>query len=95
MKRTVSRIKGNCPVFHVGDSFYIEEGFRLKMGEQKEICMHALASILPYYVALSRAVEPRELGLNKEDSNVAYVQCLDPVDETDGGTVTFAIEVMR
>ena len=51
--------------------------------------MHALASLMPYCVALSKGVSPEELGLGKED--VAYVQCLDPCKYTDGGTVVFEI----
>jgi uncharacterized repeat protein (TIGR04076 family) len=46
---------------------------------------------MPYYVALYRGVDPKELGLSK-DGRKAYVQCLDPCDYTGGGTVTFEIE---
>ena len=83
----VKEIKGHCPVYKVGDVFYIVDGYKLKVTQP--ICMHALASIMPYYVALSRGVLPKELGLGKGD--VAYVQCLDPCEYTDGGTVIFEI----
>lgn len=84
----VIKIKGHCPVYTVGDSFRIREGFKLVA--EKPLCMHSLASIIPYYVALSRGVSPAELGLARK-GNVAYVQCLDPCGHTGGGTVVFAI----
>jgi uncharacterized repeat protein (TIGR04076 family) len=54
--------------------------------------MNALQSLAPYYVALSRGVDPVELGLAGPDG-AAYVQCLDPQEVTDGGTVVFRIVV--
>lgn len=84
----VIEIKGHCPVFQKGDTFLILEGYKLQ--SDKEICMHSLSSIMPYYVALSRGISPKSLGLSK-DNNAAYVQCLDPCDYTDGGTVIFKI----
>lgn len=53
--------------------------------------MHSLASIMPYYAALNKGVDPVELGLAKE-GNKAYVQCLDACKYTGGGTVIFEIE---
>ncbi len=54
--------------------------------------MHSLASILPYHIALTEGVNPKKIGLAKE-GNKAYVQCLDPMKYTGGGTVTFEIEL--
>ena len=85
----VKEIKGNCPVFKVGDKFFIEDGYILKL--EKPICMHSLTSIMPYYIALSRGVKPKDLGIGK--NNKAYVQCLDPCEYTGGGTVIFEILV--
>lgn len=84
----VVKIRGACPVYRLGDSFSVREGFRLIT--DKPLCLHSLAAIMPYYVALSRGVSPVELGLARE-GEVAYVQCLDPCDLTGGGTVIFAI----
>jgi uncharacterized repeat protein (TIGR04076 family) len=64
---------------------------RLNLEETDSVCMHSLSSIMPYYVALYRGVDPKELGLSK-DGKKAYVQCLDPCDHTGGGTVIFEIE---
>lgn len=83
----VIQVKGYCPVYSPGDQFVILEGYKLRA--EKMVCMHSLASILPYYVALSRGVSPKELGLG--DSATAYVQCLDPCEYTGGGTAVFAI----
>lgn len=83
----VVEIKGHCSVYHVGERFLILGGYKLQA--DKPVCMHSLASVLPYYVALSRGVSPKELGLGQEDA--AYVQCLDPCEHTGGGTVIFRI----
>jgi len=85
----VIEIKGHCPVHTVGDSFRSQEGFKLVA--EKPLCMHSLASLMPYYVALRRGVSPVELGLARE-GDVAFVQCLDPCEHTGGGTVVFAVK---
>ena len=82
----VKDIKGTCPVYERGDSFEIADGFKLKT--DKTICMHSLASIIPYYMTLSRGTSPAELGLGDDR---AHVQCLDPCEYTGGGTVVFEI----
>lgn len=82
----VCQIKGHCPVYQLGDRFQIQEGYKLV--SSIPVCMHALASVMPYYVALSRGISPRELGLAGEEG-AAYVQCLDPCEITGGGTVVF------
>jgi len=89
----VKEVKGHCPVYDEGDFFLIEEGYKLILSSNRLICMHSLASIMPYYVALSRGVSPRSLGLGDEEK--AYVQCLDPHDYTGGGTVTFEIRISK
>lgn len=86
LKLTVKEIKGSCSVYKVGDEFTILEGYRLQA--ERPICMHSLASIMPYYVALSHGVSPAALGLGED---TARVQCLDPCDYTGGGTVIFEI----
>ncbi len=90
LKVIVKQIKGSCPVYKENDNFFIKEGFKLIT--EKPICMHSLASIIPYYVALSRGTNPIEIGLSK-DENVAYLQCPDPHECTGGGTVIFEIFV--
>jgi len=86
---TVKEIKGHCPTFKAGDSFTLKAGYQLV--SDIPICMHALASLMPFYNAL-RVSEPARWGLDgKEDKTKAYIQCPDPVDCTDGGTVIFEI----
>ncbi len=87
----VLTIKGTCPVYQVGERIVIDEGYKLSLKEMDKVCMHSLASIMPYYVALSKGVDPKVLGLSKE-GNKAYLQCLDPCEFTDGGTVIFEVE---
>jgi uncharacterized repeat protein (TIGR04076 family) len=85
----VKEIGGHCPVYQEGDTFKLEDGYRLVT--EIPLCMHSLASLFPYYNAL-RVADPLELGIaGKEDETKAYVQCLDPCQYTDGGTVVFEI----
>ena len=84
----VVEIKGRCPVYSLGFKFWIKEGFKLY--SESPLCMHSLSAIIPYYVALSRGIDPVSLGLSSKE-NVAYVQCLDPCEYTGVGTVVFTI----
>jgi uncharacterized repeat protein (TIGR04076 family) len=90
----VEDIKGRCPAYEVGDRIVLDGGFRLNLEETTAGCMHSFASIMPYHIAISKGVEPGQMGLahkEREDGR-AYVQCLDPCEWTGGGTVTFSIE---
>ena len=87
----VVRVNGSCPVYRTGQEFLIRRGYILDPPDSSRICMHSLASIMPYYVALSRGIAPDSLGLDGPEPGCAYVQCLDPCDLTGGGTVTFEI----
>jgi uncharacterized repeat protein (TIGR04076 family) len=86
---TVKEIRGHCPTFRLGDSFVLKAGYQLV--SEIPICMHALSSLMPFYNAL-RVSEPAEWGLDgKKDKSKAYIQCPDPYDCTNGGTVIFEI----
>ena len=90
---TVKSIKGNCPTYNVGDSFVLKAGYQLV--SDIPVCMHALASLMPYYNAL-RVSDPTRWGIDgKEDKSKAYIQCPDAVDMTGGGTVTFEIAAVK
>lgn len=69
---------GTCPVYWVCDSIVLDEGYRVNLKETDNFCMHSLSPIMPYYVALYRGVDSKELGLS-EDGKKAYVQSLLPV----------------
>jgi uncharacterized repeat protein (TIGR04076 family) len=86
----VVQVEGSCPVYSGNERFRIEQGYRLIAGFP--LCLHALASVLPYAPALSRGISPEELGLAGPDG-AAYVQCLDPRAFTGGGTVTFRLTI--
>jgi len=90
----VLKIKSTCPVYKVGNRIVIDEGYRLNLEETDRVCMHSLASIMPYYVALSKGIDPKTLGLARE-GNKAYLQCLDPCEITGGGTVVFELELKK
>ena len=89
----VREIKGTCPVYSPGDSIVIRDGHVLDTSKSADVCMHSLASLMPYYVALSRGIPPETLGLSGPKEGVAYLQCLDPCELTGGGTVVFEISV--
>lgn len=85
----VKEINGNCPVYQAGDTFTLEDGYRLV--SDRPLCMHSLASLLPHYNAL-RVSPPSQWGLaGKDDPSKAYFQCLDPASHTGGGTVVFEV----
>ena len=85
----VKEVTGNCPLYKVGDTFSIEEGYKLI--SKFPLCMHSLSSIMPYYIPLSQGTLPKSLGLAKDENLSAYIQCLDPCKYTGGGTVIFEI----
>lgn len=97
MKKLIIEIKeiiGNCPVYKIGDRIVLDDGYKVNLVQTSAICMHSLASIMPYYVALSNGVNPKKLGLGSKETNTnsAFVQCLDPCKYTGGGTVIFEIK---
>ncbi|MGD2272994.1 MAG: TIGR04076 family protein [Desulfobacterales bacterium] len=86
----VKEIKGTCPVYQIGDTFELKDGYRLV--SEIPLCMHSLAALLPHYNAL-RISQPDQWGLaGKGDKTKAYVQCLDAYAYTDGGTAIFEIQ---
>jgi uncharacterized repeat protein (TIGR04076 family) len=86
---TIKEIKGSCAVYKVGDTFRFEDGYRLV--SDIPVCMHSLASIMPFYNAL-RVAEPNEFGLAcRDDASKACLQCLDPCEYSGGGTVIMEI----
>lgn len=90
LKVTVKDVKGTCPVHQVGDSFMLHACYQLE--SEKPLCMHGLASLMPFYNAL-RISEPKDWGIEgKEDKTKAYIQCPDAFCFTGGGTVTYEIE---
>jgi uncharacterized repeat protein (TIGR04076 family) len=90
---TVKQIKGHCPTFKAGDSFTLKACYQLV--SDIPVCMHALSALMPFYNAL-RVSEPAQWGLDgKEDKSKAYIQCPDPADCTDGGTVIFEISKVK
>jgi uncharacterized repeat protein (TIGR04076 family) len=91
----VVEIKGKCPVYEMGNKITLREGYILDPAETDIVCMHSLASVLPYYVALGKGVEAKEIGLSRGYSKEAYVQCLDPCKITGGGTVRLEISKVQ
>lgn len=84
----VCQIKGNCPVYNVGNKMTIDNA-RVVMDKTDAICIHALSTLLHYVVALDEGADPVKLGLSRDQEH-AYMQCVDPGEPyTDGGTVIF------
>ncbi len=83
-------IKGECDVHSQGDEIVIE-GPEIDLKNTDRICIHALAPILHYAVALREGVDPEKLGLTKK-GNKAYIRCPDPGEPyTRGGEVVFEV----
>jgi uncharacterized repeat protein (TIGR04076 family) len=91
----VDQVRGYCPVYKEGDAIVLDEGYIIDPAQSSRICLHSLAPVMPYYVALSHGVEPTVLGLNRDDNKAAFVQCPDPCERTGGGTVTLEIRQME
>jgi len=89
---TVAEVKGHCPVHKVGDSFTLKACYQLV--SEIPVCMHGLASLMPWYNAL-RVSAPADWGLDGKDKTKAYVQCPDACQYTDGGTVIYEIAKVR
>lgn len=90
----VKEIKGNCAVYK-GNEQIVIDGPGINLEETDKICIHALAPILHYAVALREGVDPVKLGLAKKGDK-AYVQCVDPGEPyTNGGTVIFEISIKK
>jgi len=92
---TVKEIRGNCPVFRVGDKIVVESP-KIVVNETDNICIHALGCMFSFIVPLSHGISFKQLGLTKEEAEKGYVQCLDPGKPyTNGGTVLFEIKRER
>lgn len=89
---TVKEVRGNCPVFKLGDKIIIVSP-EILIDKSDNVCIHALGSMLSMIIPLSHGISFKQLGLAKEDGDKGYVQCLDPGKPyTDGGTVLFEIK---
>jgi uncharacterized repeat protein (TIGR04076 family) len=89
---TVKEIRGNCPVFKVGDKIVVDSP-KIAVNETDNLCIHAFGCILSMIVPLSHGISFKKLGLAKEEDEKGYIQCLDPGKPyTDGGTVLFEIK---
>jgi uncharacterized repeat protein (TIGR04076 family) len=89
---TVKEIRGNCPVFKVGDKIVVESP-KIVIEKTDNICLHAFGCMLSILVPLSCEISFKKLGLAKEEGETGYMQCLDPGKPyTNGGTVFFEIK---
>jgi len=89
---TVKEIRGKCPVHKVGDRIVLKAP-EIVTAETNALCVHALGSMLSVLIPLAKGVSFKDLGLARRESNIGYVQCLDPGQPyTPGGTVIFEIK---
>jgi len=92
---SVKEIRGNCPVFSVGDRIIVEAP-KVVVEKTDSICVHVFGCMLSMIVALSRGISFKQLGLATEEGGKGYFQCLDPGKPyTNGGTVLFEIRRER
>jgi uncharacterized repeat protein (TIGR04076 family) len=89
---TVKQIRGNCPVFNVGNKIVVDSP-KIVVDETDNVCIHAFGCMLSMIVPLSHGMSFKQLGLAKEEGEIGCIQCLDPGKPyTDGGTVIFEIK---
>jgi uncharacterized repeat protein (TIGR04076 family) len=86
----VSEIRGNCPVYRVGDKIVIDDP-KILLDRTDALCTHALSTLLHYTSLLEHDWCPVKLGLTTPEApDHAYMQCVDPGKPyTEGGTVIF------
>jgi uncharacterized repeat protein (TIGR04076 family) len=88
----VESIEGRCPIYSVGDRFILKDAYVIDTAGSDPICLHSLASFMPFYVALGQGIEPSVLGLAGPEPGAAYFQCPDPCRLTGGATVVFRVQ---
>lgn len=92
---SVKEIRGDCPVFNVGDRIVVESP-KIVVEKTDNVCVHAFGCMLSMIVPLSRGISFKKLGLATEEGEKGYFQCLDPGKPyTNGGTVLFEIRRER
>ena len=86
----VHEIKGNCPVYKVGDRIVVDDP-EIVLDRTDALCTHALSTLLHYTLVLEHGWCPVRLELSTPgDPEHAYLQCVDPGKPyTEGGTVLF------
>lgn len=81
----VVEIRGNCPIYSMGDTFFLDEA-----QVSGKICLHALASLATFLLPLRDGISPERYGIGKDEG---YLQCPDPGPPyTTGGTVIFELK---
>ncbi len=86
----VKEIKGNCPVYRVGDKIVLN-GYYIDSKKSSNICMHAFSATLTFLSAFAHGSSAVDLGIGEED-DVGYLKCPDPGPPyTKGGTVLFEL----
>ena len=59
-------IKGNCSVYNLGDKRIIN-GPKINLKESDKVCVHALFDLLKFIIELRVKLDPKSLGLEKEE----------------------------
>lgn len=92
MKRQWSGFTRWYEIHQICSTFQSLRRFRKSFAFIGQLCMPSLPSILPYYIALFKEIDPEQLGLSVQELGFAYVQCLNPYEITEGGTVILKIK---
>ncbi len=89
---TVKEIRGNCPVYKVGDKIRFNH-YYFNSAKSANICIHAMASMATLLTLFSHGNSAKSLGIGDED-DIGYIQCPDPGPKPypGGGTVIFEIK---
>jgi len=63
---TVKEIRGNCPVFKVGEKIVIQSP-KMVINETDNLCIHAFGCMLSMIVPLSHGTNFKQFKLNKNE----------------------------
>lgn len=87
----VKEIKGNCPIYKIGDKLVFER-FYLNAKKSQNFCIHAFTAMSTLISAFLHGESATNLGIGNEP-NIGYIQCPDPgAPYTKGGTVIFELK---
>ncbi len=90
IKITVEDIKGNCPIYRIGDEIIFNK-YYIDTSKSAPVCIHAFLSMASIIYAASHGVSLKDTGIGENDDE-GFLTCPDPGPPyTCGGSVLFKI----
>jgi uncharacterized repeat protein (TIGR04076 family) len=76
---TVKEIRGNCPVFKVGEKIVIQSP-KMVINETDNLCIHAFGCMLSMIVPLSHGTSFKQFKLNKNECGKRLCPMFGPLE---------------